>query len=76
MMVVSQNIFPPCLHLSPFLRLTNSYEGSPVLGVGSELIPGLDHVLAEVLVVGQLLPLEPELLGGDIVVQQQLCSHG
>ena len=52
MMVVSQNIFPPCLHLSPFLRLTNSYEGSPVLGVGSELVPGLDHVLAEVLVVG------------------------
>ena len=61
---------------SPLLSLPDPDERGAVLGVRPELVARLDHVVAEILVVGHHLPLEAQLLGGDVVVEQDLGSHG
>ena len=70
-----QDLYQPDQFL-PFLCLADPDERGAVLSVWPELVARLDHVVAEVLVVGQLLPLQAELLGGDVVIEQQLCPHG
>ena len=61
---------------SPLLSLSDPDERGAVLSVRPELVARLDHVVAEILVVGHHLPLEAQLLGGDVVIEQDLGSDG
>ena len=61
---------------SPLLGLSDPDERGAVLSVRPELVARLDHVVAEILVVGHHLPLQAQLLGGDVVVEQDLGPHG
>ena len=61
---------------SPFLSLADPDKRGAVLGVRPELVARLDHVVAEILVVGHHLPLQAQLLGGDVVVEQDLGPDG
>ena len=69
-----QRKIPP--QSSPLLGLSDPDERGAVLSVRPELVARLDHVVAEILVVGHHLPLQAQLFGRDVVVEQDLRPDG
>ena len=70
-----QDLYQPDQFL-PFLCLADPDERGAVLSVWPELVARLDHVVAEILVVGHHLPLQAQLFGRDVVVEQDLRPDG